>query len=206
MKNVSAIILAAGLSQRMGAINKLLIPVQGKPMIRHVVNNYSGAGIEHITVVVGHQHTQVREALAGLDLDIVFNSNFQQGQLSSLRCGLKAIAKHNPYIMVGLGDQPLLTPDDLTYLHTKFIQTVVDENKEKTILVPYYQGQRGNPIFLTTQQAMNVDSEGVHLGCRKLIEKNPDKVIKLEVNHKRYHSDIDTMVDATQILGQFDVQ
>lgn len=192
----SAIILAAGLSQRMGEINKLLLSVQGVPLIRHTVSTYLAAGIEQLVVVVGFQQEKIRQALAGLEVEIVFNPEFAEGQITSTRCGLKNVNKQSQYVLVGLGDQPLLTSDDIRYLLSQF-----DQQSLETMLVPYYKGQRGNPILLTTEQATQVDKDGIHLGCRKLIDKHPEKVFRLNVNHSRYHCDLDTPADVNKVLG-----
>ena len=83
----SAIILAAGLSQRMGTINKLLIPINGKPMVRRTVEQYIQAGIKHIIVIVGHQQERIRTALKGLNnINIVFNEAFNEGQITFPQC------------------------------------------------------------------------------------------------------------------------
>ncbi len=192
-----AIILAAGLSQRMGNINKLLIPIDGKPMVRHTVEQYIEAGIGHIIVVVGHQQARVRAALSGLNVDIIFNDGFDQGQITSIRCGLKAIAEKIETVLIGLSDQPLLTASDIKQLLAAFLQ-----QSSKSILVPHYQNERGNPIVLSAKQALAVDSDGVRLGCRKLIDKHPEKVFRFEVTHNHYHCDLDTAMEVSQLLGE----
>lgn len=206
----SAIILAAGLSQRMGAVNKLLIPINGKAMVRHVVEQYSKADIEQIIVVVGHQQERVRAALAGLDVNIVFNDDFNNGQITSIRCGLNVLseqarAQNNHEqantVLIGLSDQPLLTSDDIKTLLQAFAQ-----QSEKTMLVPHYQNaqgqsERGNPIVLCAKQALAVDEDGISLGCRKLIHKYPDKVLRFEVTTNHYNCDLDTALEVTELLG-----
>lgn len=193
----SAIILAAGLSQRMGTINKLLIPINGKPMIHHTVEQYIQAGIHQIIVVVGHQQERIRAALKGLNIEIIFNANFHNGQITSIRCGLTAISSQAQAVLVGLSDQPLLTANDIQHVIRAFFQ-----QSSKSILVPYHHNQRGNPIVLSTEQALSVDRDGVHLGCRKLIDKHPEKVFCFQATHNHYNYDLDTTTDVTQWLGE----
>ena len=196
-QTTSAIILAAGLSQRMGTINKLLIPVNRKPMIRHTVEQYIQAGINQIVVVVGHQQERIRAALKGLRIEIVFNEVFQDGQITSIRCGLATISSQSQAVLVGLSDQPLLTADDIQHLIHAFFQ-----QSSKSIMVPYHHNVRGNPIVLSTEQALSVDRDGVRLGCRKLIDKHPEKVFCFEATHNHYTCDLDTTTDVTQLLGE----
>lgn len=193
----SAIILAAGLSQRMGILNKLLIPVNGKPMIRHTVEQYIQAGITQIVVIVGHQQERIRAALQGLCIEIVFNETFKDGQITSIRCGLAAVSSQSHAVLVGLSDQPLLTANDIQDVIQAFFQ-----QSSKSILVPYHHNVRGNPIVLSTEQALSVDRDGVRLGCRKLIDKHPEKVFCFEATHNHYTCDLDTTTDVVQLLGE----
>ena len=196
-KTTSAIILAAGLSQRMGTINKLLIPIDGKPMVRRTVEQYIAAGIHQIIVVVGHQQDRIRAALTGLNIKIIFNEMFRDGQITSIRCGLAAISPQSQAVLVGLSDQPLLTANDIQQLLQAFFQ-----QSSKSILVPYHHNVRGNPIVLSTEQALSVDRDGVRLGCRKLIDKHPEKVFCFEARHNHYTYDLDTTTDVIQLLGE----
>ncbi len=194
--DTSAVLLAAGLSKRMGDINKLLIPLDNKPMIRHVAEQYAEAGIGSIIIVVGHQQDRVRNALAGLDVKIVFNEEYRNGQITSIRCGLKALPEKVKTVLVGLSDQPLLTANDIQQLLNGF-----GEQSEKSMLVPYYQGERGNPIVLSAEQALAVDSDGIRLGCRKLIDRYPKKVMRFEVFSNHYTCDLDTAIEVKELLG-----
>lgn len=88
MRDVTALILAAGLSQRIGDRNKLLLPVNGVPMIRHVVNVYRGVTGEPVVVVMGHEAEAVNAALAGMgfyedvdtpsEYDALINPNMEE--------------------------------------------------------------------------------------------------------------------------------
>lgn len=194
--NTSAIILAAGLSQRMGDINKLLIPIDGKPMVCRTVEQYINAGIDQIIVVVGHQQERIRTVLKGLKIHIVFNDEFANGQITSIRCGLKALSSEAKTVLIGLSDQPLLTTHDIKHVVDAFL-----EQSDKSMLVPHYQNVRGNPIVLSAKQALTVDRDGVRLGCRKLIDKHPEKVLCLDVPNNHYSCDLDTTIEVSQLLG-----
>lgn len=89
MTEVAAIILAAGQSRRMGAQNKLLLLVNGIPMIRHVVAQYRSALSGPITVVTGHEAPLVEAALAGIEVACVTNDDYASGQQSSVAFGLQ---------------------------------------------------------------------------------------------------------------------
>ena len=193
---VDVVILAAGLSQRMGVTNKLLIKVDGEPMIRRTVKLYQAVGLTNILVVVGYEKEKIKEALIGLNIKIIINNDFNDGQISSIRCGVKALSTECEYAFIALADQPLLTKHDIQFLLTSF-----NTESNKTIQVPYFNNCRGNPLLLKATQLKAVDNDGVHLGCRKLIEKHPDKVQRLEVNNSHFTCDLDTPEDVLTVLG-----
>ena len=84
MFKASAILLAAGLSRRMGAQNKLLLPVHGVPLVRYVVDTDTSAIDGPVLVVLGHQAEHVAAALAGSSAERVFNPHYADGQLTSV--------------------------------------------------------------------------------------------------------------------------
>ena len=194
--NLSIVILAAGMSQRMGAVNKLLIPVNGKPMIRHTAETYLSLDTEQVIVVLGHEYERIKAELKGLKLTLVFNQDYAEGQLTSIRTGLKCVNKQADNVIIALADQPLLTVEDIQFLIETF-----GKQSSKTMLVPFYQGKRGNPMVLTGPQARSVDEDGIFLGCRKLVEKYPERVYSLNVDNHHYSCDLDTPADVAKVLG-----
>ena len=96
----------------MEARNKLLLPICGKPMIRHVVETYLAAVDSQVCVVTGFEADRINVALAGLPIQFVRNADYEAGQQFSVRAGLLEApdAQHH---LIGLGDQPQLTADDL---------------------------------------------------------------------------------------------
>src|SRR5262245_46502411 len=91
--HIAALVLAAGRSTRMGAANKLLADVGGKPMVRHAVEAALASQAHPVLVVTGHQADEVCAALAGLDVAVATNPNFATGLSSSLRVGIRALPK-----------------------------------------------------------------------------------------------------------------
>ena len=85
---VSAVLLAAGQSRRMGADNKLLLPIDGEPVVRRTARQLLGAGLEEVVVVLGHEADSVSGALDGLAVRAVVNPDYRDGQMTSVRAGL----------------------------------------------------------------------------------------------------------------------
>ena len=118
----AAVILAAGQGKRMGSpLAKVLHPVGGKPMIRHVVNTAREAGAAPVVIVVGHQARGVQAAFSGDDAEVVFT--FQEEQLGTghaAEVGLSALSTEAKHLYLLCGDAPLIrtaTLSELAHLH-----------------------------------------------------------------------------------------
>ncbi|WP_299609667.1 nucleotidyltransferase family protein [uncultured Tateyamaria sp.] len=194
MRDVTAIILAAGLSQRMGERNKLLLPVGDIPMIQHMVDVYSAAIAGPVVVVTGHQAFEIEGALAGSGARTMFNPIYAQGQPTSVACGLRAV-KDADAILVGLGDQPLLTAGDLRVLLAAHAAT--DTSR---ISIPMVDQQRGNPIVVPGALRDRLLADPRSPGCKKFTRTHPEHVQFHALIAPGFYTDVDTP-DAYAALG-----
>ncbi|MEP3675163.1 nucleotidyltransferase family protein [Sulfitobacter sp.] len=186
MVEVCAILLAAGLSRRMGDRNKLLLPVAGVRMIRRMVDTYRAAINGPVIVVTGHEAEAVAAALEGSEAKLVFNPDFAQGQPTSVACGLRH-APEGYDILIGLGDQPFLTGDDLNTLIAA--HAAADPTR---ISIPMMQTQRGNPILVPSSLKDRLLADPRAPGCKKFTRENPDHVQFLTIAAQGFYADIDT--------------
>ena len=106
---IAGVVLAAGLSTRMGR-TKQLLELGGRTLVRRAVETALAAGLEPVLVVVGHEEERVRGALAGLRCTPVSNPEHAQGMNTSLRAGICAVPEAAAGAVVLLGDMPLITP------------------------------------------------------------------------------------------------
>jgi len=200
-EKLEVLLLAAGSSQRMGDANKLLLPFRGRPLIRHVAEQVLGADIGAITVITGHGAPEVSAALSGLPLTIAHNPDFAAGQMASVRHGFQLLARKNADTMVALGDMPLLKQADYRALFKAFRR----QNGDK-ILIPFFNGERGNPIILPKRFAAEIASGALNAGCRRLTEKRPQDIRPLAVPSSAYVVDVDTPSEyETVIMAQMAV-
>jgi molybdenum cofactor cytidylyltransferase len=116
MTTVSAVVLAAGLSSRMGGPHKLLLDVGGEPMLRRVVRSVLGLNPAEVVVVTGYRADDVKASLDGLPVRFVHNPDFADGQPGSVLAGVRALTVFCHAMIIVLGDQPLLTPPALSRL------------------------------------------------------------------------------------------
>ncbi|MFA3918909.1 nucleotidyltransferase family protein [Ruegeria hyattellae] len=186
MGDVTAILLAAGLSRRMGERNKLLLPINGVPMIRYMVEVYRAVTQRPILVVTGHQSDAIEDSLAGCDVRLIFNSDFADGQQTSVACGLR-VAKDGAQILIGLGDQPRLTGDNLRALLKA--HKAADPAR---ISIPKIGDQRGNPIVVPSNLRERVLADPKSAGCKAFTRKYPERVQFHALSAHGFYTDVDT--------------
>ncbi len=105
---IAGILLAAGTSSRMGR-NKLLLEIDGEPMIRRIVKRSLEARLDPVLVITGHQPELAAAALDGLSHQIVSNPLFVNGMTTSLQAGISALPAHVEAALMILGDMPYVT-------------------------------------------------------------------------------------------------
>ena len=103
---VAGIILAAGMSTRMGALKQLL-PLGGRAAIEWSAE-VVGRRLDQTVVVLGHRAEEIAPILAAYPVRWVVNADYQTGMLSSVQCGLRAVDTAADYLIC-LGDQPRLS-------------------------------------------------------------------------------------------------
>lgn len=184
---IGAVLLAAGEGVRMGGVPKALIRLQGVPLIRRHLVALSGAGVDEVVVVTGHAREAVESQIHGFPVTVAFNADFAQGQQSSVRVGLAALSGPFDLVLICLVDQPLIGAEDLTELIGAF--------KKRTggnILQPMVDGQRGNPVLIDDQARALVLASEAHLGCRQLMDRQPELVYAYASANRRFVTDLDT--------------
>src|SRR5260370_11838218 len=152
---VSAVVLAAGMSTRMGK-NKLLLNFREKPLSVRAVDTLLASDIDEVIVVLGHETEKVRDQLErsiglankaapGKPVRLVQNPDYQNGLSTSVRTGVEAVSRQANGIMIYLADQPLLEPEDVNRIFAGFAAA---KQVNKSIVVASFRGQRGNPGIL----------------------------------------------------------
>lgn len=191
----NVVLLAAGLSQRMGAENKLLLSIDGEPLVRRSVNLYSNLGM-NVTVVLGHESDRIKSALSGLAIKTILNPNYESGQQSSVKIGLESYRSSDAAAtLIALSDQPLLTSSDIVAYCDAFLESARDK-----IMVPYWGQSRGNPVMFPNGIIEQVRAEGRTPACRKFIDTNPHLVTRYTAPNSHFVNDIDTPKDAERLL------
>jgi CTP:molybdopterin cytidylyltransferase MocA len=191
---IGAVLLAAGEGRRMGHVAKPLIRLQGVPLItRHLVA-LSGAGVDEVVVVTGYARDAVEQQVRRFSVTLAHNEAHAAGQQGSVRVGLAALSGEFDAVIVMLADQPLIGASDLTELIGAF-----KKRKRGHVVIPVVQGQRGNPIVLDAVAHAQILDSGTNLGCRHLIERQPELVCVHETANTRFVTDLDTVQDVRDL-------
>lgn len=187
---IGAVLLAAGSGRRMGYVSKPLIRLQGVPLVRRHLVALSGAGVDEVVVVTGHARHAVEEQVQNFSVTLAHNDAHGEGQEGSVRVGLAALSGPFDAVFIVLADQPLISAGDLTELIGAFKKRPAGH-----IVVPMVEGRRGNPIVLDEVAHARILTSGLKLGCRHLIEDQPDLVHRFETTNTRFVIDLDTLDD-----------
>ena len=185
---ISAIILAAGKSLRMG-FPKLLLPIEGKSLLQHVIDSTLESKVDDVVVVLGAKAAKLKREIKPGKARIIVNTSYAKGQSTSLRAGLQSINPESRAVIILLGDQP--------FINNTTINALVDKYKESgsPVVAPVYNGKRGNPVlFDRTLIPELLDASGDQ-GGRKIVEKYADKIATIEIDSAIVGIDIDTWDD-----------
>ena len=189
----SAIILAAGSSSRFGQ-PKQLLDYHGKPFIRAVAEKALQAELSPVVVVTGAEDTEIREALVDLPVEIVQNSNWKDGQSSSIQAGIKSLPRKTGSAIFLLADQPQVTPTVMRALVEEHQRTL------KPVIAPMVEDRRANPVLFdrATFPAL-LELQG-DIGGRGIFSKfSPSYILWLDSS---LLLDVDTNRDYQNLLKQ----
>ena len=188
----AGIILAGGSSTRFGR-PKQLLKLKGKYLLDQVLSAALGSELNHIVLVLGHDHQNILQALETRTtqerLQVVINHRYLEGQSRSLQAGLQKIRQAFPAVMFLLGDQPLLNSNTIDHILDRF------RHSGKDICVPVCQSKRRKPTIFNRvlyDQLMAIEGD---IGARDIIRANPERVLYLELDDPLCFFDIDSQKD-----------
>jgi len=139
-RRVGVIILAAGLSSRMGRLKQLL-PLEGRPLVRWVAELYQQAGLDEMVVVTGHRADELKPAIAQLGAREAFNPIYRQGMFTSVLHGLQALSPRLDAFFLHPVDLPLVRPLTISWLLRSW-------RGRDEVLHPTWRGRAGHPPLI----------------------------------------------------------
>jgi molybdenum cofactor cytidylyltransferase len=192
--SVSAIVLAAGTSSRVGKRNKLLLPFRARLVIQHTLYQLAQLPLGEIILVTGHEAEKVADAVMTFQVRVVYNDDFQEGMTSSIQRGVEA-ADPEYGLLICLGDMPLIAVQ--TY---RMILEAVEPGKRQ-IVRPTFQGEIGHPLYFSRHFREEILKHDQPEGCRDIVLKHASDLRSVPVGDPNVCRDIDTMRDYFRLLS-----
>jgi len=195
MKGVSALLLAAGKSNRMGQL-KALLPWKETTLLQYQVGSLQSGGVSQVIVVLGYRAESLRSVIVDIPGVLpVLNVRYNTGRASSVRAGLKKLNQDTEMIMVLSVDQPR-SPD--------LIARVLKEHRKSQSLVTYptYNGKGGHPtIFSSSLLPDLMKIRDSRLGLREVVARYVGETHRFEVSDKDALLDLNYPEDYEAVMG-----
>jgi len=186
MKRVEGLVLAAGKSQRMGR-PKPLLRVFGQTFLEHIVSEARQSELIGVKIILGHLADIILKSMPQFEADIVINPAYEQGQLSSLIQGLKAIQGHSiDGVMLFLVDHPFVSRNVIN----KLLQSYSEH--DQPVVVPTFRGRRGHPLIFGRELFSELINAPLDRGAVSVVRKHQEDVLSIEVGEEGVLIDIDT--------------
>jgi molybdenum cofactor cytidylyltransferase len=191
---IAAVVLAAGTSSRMGEAKQLL-HVGERTLLQKVIENVRGAGIDEIVLVLGHAAETIEESVGSERVKIVVNRDYREGMGTSLRTGVVAMSPETDAALIVLADQPFVRPET--------VQRIAEEYRKSDaqIVIPMYNGFRGNPVLLDRSVFREVTELKGDIGCRAIFGSHAEGIVKVAVEDIGILLDIDDREDFERLKG-----
>ena len=190
---VSAVVLAAGASSRMG-VPKLLLPVGGEPLVRRTVREVCDAGFDDVLVVVGNEWEKTVAALDGLPIRHALNTGFATGMGSSFRTAVAHLPDSDA-AMFALADHPFVTAKE----YRRVLETW---RQQSPGIVSVRYGDVVAPPHLWTREFFPELAQLEH-GARSVLQRHQDRAVVLQFPADLL-MDLDTPADYELVKARVD--
>jgi molybdenum cofactor cytidylyltransferase len=190
---ISAILLAAGESRRMGEFKQLLT-FAGKTFVECCADHLLAAPVDELIVVTGHREADVRRALGSRPLRVVYNADYRDGMSSSVKCGVAAVSPAADAVLVALADQPQIAPATIKCVIAEY------ERHASLIVIPTYQGRNGHPVLIDLRLRNELLTFDASQGLRQVVHAHAADVAHIEVTTDTVLTDFDCPEDYRRVM------
>lgn len=180
-------ILAAGTSTRTGIENKLLLEFEKKALVAHTVDVALDSMADQVHVVLGHQREQLAQALGNRQLDLLYNTAYETGIASSIRCAVQALPNNVNGMIVCLADMP--------WVSTQHIDALIKQFTGDSVCALYFDNQRGHPILFPKTWFSRLMTLQGDAGANRLLRGNELDITRIDLSDDAIRRDIDCLDD-----------
>jgi len=201
---ISAVILAAGESKRMGKQNKLLLPVGREALLVKLIKSVCDSEVGKVLVVVGHEAEKIRLELKNFPLSFVYNPNFSEGMTTSIKSGVMEVSPDCDGLLICLADMPFINTPEINKLIHAYVQNRI--KAKRLIVVPVFHGHRGNPVLFSSEFRNDILEHKNKSGCKGVIMNNSEFVKEIEMDDDNMLLDVDTLEDYHRVTEAFETE
>lgn len=192
---VSAVVLAAGTSSRMGQAKQLL-RVGETSVLEAVLRNLRATSVDEIVLVLGASADLIRDQVPLDSIRVAVNEAYQEGMATSLQAGITHVAPDARAAMVVLADQPFVRPETMERLISEYT------NHAALITMPVHEGIRGNPVIIDRRLFPEVAQLSGDVGFRAIFAQHAADIHKVAVDDPGVLVDLDEPADVERALRQ----
>ena len=189
MKNITAIVLAAGFSSRMERC-KLDLPFKNHTIIEEVLLQLSKIAVTEILVVTGHYKDRLENLLSGnKGITITHNTHYAKGMTTSIQCGVKKASINSDGYLICLGDLPLISSEGYKIVLDAVKSSI---HPRQLIVRPFHREIPGHPVFFGADFKDDILDLKEAEGAKSLFKSHSNFVQKLKINSASIIKDFDT--------------
>jgi molybdenum cofactor cytidylyltransferase len=174
---------------------KALLPFRGKSFLGNILEAISVSSIRHTVVVIGHNPEQVQPLVAP-PARVVFNPEYEQGMVTSLQAGIRALPAGASGAMLFLVDHPCVDHET--------IELLIARLEPNRIVVPVFEGRRGHPVLFASNILGEILALSASEGANIVVRKDPSRIIHTPVKSPGILVDIDTPEDFQKLQSEYE--
>lgn len=187
--SIDVVVLAAGMSTRMGIQNKLLLPFNGSTIIEKTIRQLSESKVDQIIAVLGHENEKVKKVISPHSVETIINPDYKSGQVSSVKAGIKALASSEKPVMIALGDMPVISSDEYLLLIDYF--HLHNQTNPSIVRPQSLNGVMGNPVIFDSSFKKALLANDDMNSSKKVIQSNKDSLHLFKTNKTSFFIDVD---------------
>lgn len=188
-----AILPAAGASRRMGR-PKLLLPLNGRPMVAGVVEALRGGGVREIMLVTAPENEDLQTWARQNGVTVAINPDPERGMLSTIQAGIAAAENLEDELL-------LVSPADLPHLQSETVSNLL-QNMIATgapLGLPTFHGKRGHPLAIAPRLIPEIATLDPNIGLKQLRDRHEAELLEVEVEDAGVVQDVDTPEDYERV-------